>query len=337
MSSDKTEQPTPYKLREQRREGQIPQRKYSLEAGSTIVSTIVLFIMLSSFSVFALTMAGVVWNSVSKPWIEALRTIIPPIEKLGLLCLMMISIMGLFSLVFGLLLNKFNFSVRALSPKFQKLNPASNAKELFSLEKLHSFLIIFVYFLYMVVCLYVTITENVKNIIMDSVCGTRCLVNIFLDMLKKDIGYFLLLCLCIGVADYFIQSRLFLRRNKMSKQEVKREYKTREGDPHIKSTRKSLAINDAMLPNPREATHVLCGPEHLVAVIYYAGRGVPPFVIGKAKGPSVTRMRSFYKELGKPTIFVPSVALEFFKMAESGNYLPPRGLRLMEKIVQTLS
>ncbi|RCS21567.1 hypothetical protein DUT91_23290 [Phyllobacterium salinisoli] len=334
MSSDKTEKPTSQKLRQQRRDGQIPSHKNTAEAGSIIFATGILFLMLPALSVTALSMATVAWDSINGTWLEALRKIVPAISKLALLFLMSVALMAIFSLLLELLLNKFNFSARKLTPKFEKFNPFNNVKQLFSLDSLVSLLIKIVYFCFSLINLYFSIYNNTRDVISASTCGMRCLVGLYVNFLKINIGVFLLLCLCIGAADYIIQKRLFLRRNKMTKDEVKREYKTHEGDPHIKSARKSIAITDAMLPGPQQATHVIYGEQCLVAVIYHVGKTMGPFVIGTAKGPSVVRMCALYKELGIPTIFLPSVALDFFRMAELGNFLPPRSAHGMKKILQ---
>jgi flagellar biosynthesis protein FlhB len=56
----------------------------------------------------------------------------------------------------------------------------------------------------------------------------------------KAVGYAVLGCACLGALDWIVQMRLWKRRNKMSKDEVKREHRDREGDPQVKAIRKSL-------------------------------------------------------------------------------------------------
>lgn len=337
MSSDKTEQPTPHKLRELRREGQIPQRKNTLEAGNVIFSTIALVMTIQPLALVMLDIAGMVWDSASGTLDEELRNLIPAVEKLILFCLLLISSMALFSLLFGLFLNRFNFSTKPLKINIQQMNISSNIKKLFSIERLNILFNLFLYLTYLIIAIYVAVYKNLDDLIRASLCGTICILYFYLHIINMEISGLIILFMCIGVIDYAIQRGLFLRRNKMDKQEIKREHKNQEGDPHIKGTRRSIAINDATQPGPQQATHAVYSEQSLVAIIYDAGKGLRPFVVAKINGEGVARMCTFYRARGIPTVCLPSVARDFFCMARLGNYLPPGSASGMAKIIQELS
>ena len=76
----------------------------------------------------------------------------------------------------------------------------------------------------------------------------------------------------LAAADYFFQKWQHIKQLKMSKDEVKREYKEMEGDPQIKSKRKQLhqeMANNETMEQTRKSSVVVTNPTHLAIAIYY--------------------------------------------------------------------
>jgi type III secretory pathway component EscU len=71
----------------------------------------------------------------------------------------------------------------------------------------------------------------------------------------------------------------------------------------------------------------------LVALIFYPSAQLPPYVVFKAKGAKVPALCRKFRALKIPIVSLPSVALDFYRMAPPGQYLPPRSAPGMEKIM----
>ncbi len=112
--------------------------------------------------------------------------------------------------------------------------------------------------------------------------------------------------LVVAAADFFYQKKSMMKELKMSKDEVKREYKQDEGDPMYKHKRKEMhqefAFN-SMVKKARKATVVVVNPTHLaVALLYDRERGGAPQVVAKGQNLVAEQLRQIAKEEGIPIL-----------------------------------
>jgi type III secretion protein U len=85
----------------------------------------------------------------------------------------------------------------------------------------------------------------------------------------------------------------FFKKNRMSTEELRREHRELQGDPHIVGRRRQLALEvqySALEDRMRIATAVVFSARHAVA-LYYPGDGTLPMVIAKGSGEAVQRIR----------------------------------------------
>jgi type III secretion protein U len=141
----------------------------------------------------------------------------------------------------------------------------------------------------------------------------------------KVLGGALLLYFAVGPLDFGLQKLLFLRDQRMSKDEVKREYKEMEGDPEIKGKRKELAREYATSA-PKQtvpgATVVVTNPTHYaVALRYVPGVTLLPELVAKGADGEAMMIRRIAEEHGVPVISEPPLARALFKV-EVGDVVP---------------
>ncbi|MCY1740505.1 EscU/YscU/HrcU family type III secretion system export apparatus switch protein [Ensifer sp. SL37] len=337
MSGEKTEQPTKKKMDDQRKAGQIPQRKNAVEAILLFSAVFLLWALLPMFAVYAMFGLRTAFDSIRLDFDNALNLSFLSFRDLMRLSLIYCGSVALVASFSGIMFNRFNFSLRSLSPNIQKLNPVNNIKSILSISTLYNIIRILVLFLSISFALYIVTSMHAKDIANMAVCGRLCVVGLISKLL---ILVFILIIVCVSIMaaiDYFSQSIMFKNNNKMSKDDIKREYKDQEGDALIKSMRRSNALSDGALPNLKDATHVIYSDEHIVAVVFFPETGGAPFVVAKAKGPKSVRLLDEFKRLKVPAFKLPSVALDFYFMAIPGQYLPPRSAAGVEKLHRTLS
>lgn len=107
--------------------------------------------------------------------------------------------------------------------------------------------------------------------------------------------------LILSIVDYVYQKWQFLEDQKMSKEEIKQEYKNQEGDPHIKGrlrqAQRSISQKKGMKANVQEADVVVTNPIHLAVALKYDKNGhTAPVVVAKGSRLLAARIKEFAKE-----------------------------------------
>ncbi len=181
------------------------------------------------------------------------------------------------SIIINMLQFKFQISTKPLQPKFSKLNPVSGMKKLFSKEKIVELIKSIAKIILIMAVVYNTIKGDwvylVKFYQMPLTQAIELIGSIVINMGLKISLVFMV----IAFADLFYQRWKFHEDIKMSKQEVKDEYKNAEGDPQIKGKiRQKMreASQRRMMQDVPKADVVITNPTHYaVAIRYDANEG----------------------------------------------------------------
>lgn len=141
----------------------------------------------------------------------------------------------------------------------------------------------------------------------------------------------------LGGLDYFYQRYEWERSLRMSKEEIKEEHKSAEGDPLIKSrvrtAQRDLSRN-RMMAAVKTADVVVTNPTHLaVALKYDSTRMAAPFVVAKGAGLVAERIRELARHHGVPVVEHKFVARTIFKMVEIGKEIPADLYRAVAEIL----
>lgn len=177
------------------------------------------------------------------------------------------------------------FTLDPLIPKLDKLNPIQGFKNMFSkkqiIELLKSVLKISVtgYVVYGVV-------RDALGMVVGTVSGdARLTMAVMGELLYRVAVRVGLLFFLFAIFDVWFQRRSFMKDMMMSKDEVKREYKESEGDPHHKAKRKELhqeILESAAMENVKGADVVVTNPDHLaIALRYDSEKDQAPTVVAR--------------------------------------------------------
>lgn len=144
--------------------------------------------------------------------------------------------------------------------------------------------------------------------------------------------------LAIAAADYFFQRYQHTKQLRMSKDEVKREYKESEGDPQIKGKRRQLhqeLIANSQVQRTRKATVVVTNPTHLAIAIYYQeADNVLPTVIAKGEDHVAKRMIALAREEGIPVMQNIPLARAIYADVPVDRYIPPDLIEPMAEVLR---
>lgn len=328
--ADKTEEATPKKKSDSRDKGQIARSKDVSVAITMVVCTMLIsglwgmltngfkdvliyflkFPMLNDFSYMALN--NIVLTVAMKTGSYLLPFAIP------------IMIGGI---VASLLQTGFLVTLEPLKPSFGKLNPLTGMKNMFSKRSLLDLSKNLVVITIVAVIAYKYLAGNYQNILGIS--------NLYLPSLSNEVknlvvGIFKQICIVlviIAAIDYFFQVRIHNKEMKMTKQEVKEEFKQSEGDPQIKQKikqRQRELGTKRMMQSVADATVVITNPTHLAIALKYEEGGdmEAPKIVAKGADYIALKIKSVAKEHEVPIIENKPLARMMYDRVEIDDDVP---------------
>ncbi len=337
---EKTEEPTSKKLEDARQKGNVPKSQDASGFVTLLVGIIALVLLLSFMGERLIKLYIYYQNLIGIELTKELffKIVIHTMLQVILIILpVAISIMiaGILSNVmqFGFL-----FTTEPLMPNFGKINPIKGLANLFSLKKLVDsikiilkvsavFGVAFYFFLQFVKELPHTIFFPMFNQLL---------------WLKEKMlilaGVMLLLFLIIAIADIFIVRFQYFKGLRMSKQEVKDEFKQMEGDPRVKGRIRQLQMQAArkrMMQNIPTADVVITNPTHYaVALRYDKEKEKAPVVLAKGIDHLALRIRKIAAENGIQIVENPPLARELYKVCDVDSMIPAN---LFQAVAEVLS
>lgn len=233
---------------------------------------------------------------------------------------------------------KFQISTKPLQPKFSKLNPVSGMKKLFSKEKIVELIKSIAKIILIMAVVYNTIKGDwvylVKFYQMPLTQAIELIGSIVINMGLKISLVFMV----IAFADLFYQRWKFHEDIKMSKQEVKDEYKNAEGDPQIKGKiRQKMreASQRRMMQDVPKADVVITNPTHYaVAIRYDANEGSAPKVLAKGADFVAQKIKEIARENNVEIVENKPLARMLYANVEIGQEVPPE---LYQSVAEVLA
>lgn len=288
FSDDKTEEATPKKKSDSRKKGQLPRSK-DIGLAITLIAITLVIITLSGFIVTnfknnIIYFLGNVSNiELTEGELKQINLLV--LGKIFIVMMPVILPIMIAGVVSSLIQTGFLVVKDAIKPSFGKLNPINGFKNMFSKKSLVELLKNLILITVVIYIAYSYIKDNFNEIMQ---IGSIYLPSLGVEIKGLITGIFIKICIfliVISVIDYIVQYILFQKEIKMSKQEVKEEYKQMEGDPQIKSKikQKQREISQRrMMESVKDATVVITNPTHLaVAIKYTEGEMQAPRLLAK--------------------------------------------------------
>lgn len=229
-------------------------------------------------------------------------------------------------LLINLLQTKGNISAEKLKFNLQKLNPVTNAKNLFSMKRLFEAFKSIVKIVLAVVIGYSVIHAHLDVITVAGLKGPMHYIDTF-GKIAFELGVKLICALLIlAMLDYIYQRHEHEKKLMMTRHEVKEDYKQAEGDPLIKQRRRQRAREIAMTRMLREvpgADVVVTNPVEVAVALRYEDGDMPaPTVVAKGKGRIAERMRELAEQFEVPIYPDPPLARALYAACDVGDLIP---------------
>ena len=310
--ADKTEEATPKKLSDARKEGQVA-RSQEL---STAVMLLTFFLVIKVFVGFIgtrfLNGFGDVYQAIDVYVADEFGAatgsafLRDGLVDILLICLPVFCVAVLVAFVVTVAQVKWQVTTKPLKPKFSKFNPINGFKRIFSKDKLFELIKDVIKIALIFYVAYSDLKEAAETV--------SVLYDFSLNQAVVYIGDFVIdlgiklsaIYLIVGVADYIYQKLKFKKDLKMSKQEVKDEYKQQEGDPQVKGRIKSKmreVSQRRMMQKLPEADVVITNPTHFACAIKYDKEvSEAPVLIAKGADYLAQKIKDVAKENNIPIV-----------------------------------
>lgn len=327
MSSEKTEQPTEHKIRKAREDGQVAKSKDFTQAllvgalfGYMLVDAESIIRTLTEMMRFPAQLYGM-------SFLDALRIELDQMLLSAAKLLLPFLLLGIVIAIFGEMMQTGALlAFKVLIPKGERLNPASNVKQVFSMKNLVEFIKSIIKIVFLGVLVTIVIRDALNDLILLPSSGLVAAGVAVADMLKTLVIHSFIGFAVIALGDLAFQRYNHRKQLMMSMDEIKREYKQLEGDPHMKGHRKSMAKEIAMgemVIKTRKSSAVVTNPTHLAVALYYEPDRTPlPVVVAKGKDALAYQMVQAARECGIPVMQNITLARGLTASARIDQYIP---------------
>lgn len=298
--SEKTEQATPYKLKKAREQGQVSK---STELNTCIVLLVLLGIIagfwektlrqIESLSIHLLNMSHHTAFNV-KTMANLQHFLLSKITGLWL----PLSLTGIITIIVSTIAQTgFVWSTKSLSPNFKRMNLMQGFKRLFSTKLLFESGKNILKSIFALLLLSISIRHELPVFLNMMHTSPMQLPQQCMHIFFKITFELLALLSTLALVDTYYTRWKFSKDQRMSKQEIKEEYKSREGDPQIKSKIKQLQQQlrqkTASLKQVKTADVLITNPTHLAIALQYDKERMPsPKVVCKAQGELAKQVKT---------------------------------------------
>ena len=341
MAGEKTEKATPKKRRDERKKGNVFLSKDAVTAVSLIASFYALKVFASTIFTGVQDLVRRYISLAGTTEVFASSDIATTFTDLGLVflkCAMpLVLVSALVAVVVTMAQTKMLFSPKAFAPKFNRINPLNGIKKMFSMRAIVELL---KSLFKIVVLLYVVYTVLIDEVVtlptlidMTPVSAINKTGEIIMDVvLKSGIAFVFL-----AAADYLYQWWDYEKNMKMSKQEIKDEYKQIEGNPQIKGRQRNLQqqrSRQRMMQNVPEADVVIRNPTHFaVALKFDRDKDRAPRVVAKGMDQLALRIVKVAEENDVYVTEDKPLARALYDAVEVGDEIPEEFYKAIAKIL----
>ncbi len=252
------------------------------------------------------------------------------------LCVMFIVLIGI-----GVLQVGKGFAVASLKPKMSRLSPKQGIKKIFSVQAIVEFIKVLLKTAVLCVSIYLIFKNHVYDIKNWTHLTMQQMMLIFEQLLLKLFALVLVILFFLGIGDYLYQRYQHHKKLRMTKQEVKEEFKDIEGDPVIKQRIRQLRADrsrNRMMQDVETATVVVTNPTHFsVALAWDPETMSAPRVVAKGQDFIALKIREIAKNKNIPVIENPPVARALFSRVDLNQEIPPDYYKAVADIIRLVT
>ncbi len=340
LMSEKTEPATEKKLEKAREKGQVP---HSRDLASAFAFAFGLVALIVNAATIEQHMRAILQHALVATSAPAHDRIGAALHAAGAMVTDALWIVGPVlaasaagSLVGGFAHVGFNLSFEPVTPKPEKLDPVEGVKRIFSLRSLFEVFKSLVVAVFVGWMLYQAVLALLPILVFSGYGEPAAIGQTAWNSLLRLMLPCAALFVVLGSLDFVVQRLLFLKEQKMTKDEVKREWKEDEGDPQLKGERKAIA-REIAFSSPKAAVAtadaVVVNPTHYAVALRYApDECALPVVVARGVDAEAAEIRQAAQEAGVPVIGNPPLARALYAAGDGATVPEP----LLEAVAAVL-
>ncbi len=323
---ERSEKATPKRVKKARRDGQIGNTP---EIGSWAALLVAAFLLpgiaRSLLATASRTLLGVGGIIRSPEPGRAMALAADGMRSAGLVVLPLGLVFALMSILSVATQGGFWFATGLLKPKFSRLNPLHGLKRMFGGQAWWQLTKALLKSTVLGAVVYFSVRHLVPTIMGSGSLPLQILVQQAVDAALNLVRDAAIAGLIMALADFAVVKKRNNKQLKMTKQEIKDEYREAEGDPHVRSARRSRQMamrRNRMLKDVATADVVVVNPTHVaVALRYEPGRGAPR-VVAKGADNIAAKIREQADKHRVPMVTDVPLARTLYKSCEVGQEIP---------------
>jgi flagellar biosynthetic protein FlhB len=336
--SQKTEKPTPKRLREAREKGQVAKSPDLTAWISMLIASQMLKITVANGAKTFRTMFENMGRAAAKPdtgsaskfAADSAKSAVMLIAPFLILLMLIVIVVGLSQV--GLKPN-----LKRLKPEFGRLNVMKGLKKLFSpqsyweLAKSIMKITVLVVVAWPAISHITQVFTSKQGDSLDKIAGLTATTAL---TIIRNVS---VAALVVAAADYIVQRRRTMKDISMTKQEVKDEYKQNEGNPEVRQairSRQAAIGRNRMIGLVGGADVVVVNPTHYAVALKYDVVQGAPQVIAKGAGVMAKRIRAEAETHNVPIVHEPVLTRTLYKSCNLGAFIP---VELYEAVAQVLA
>lgn len=338
QGADKTEKPTPKKIRDARKEGNVAKSK---ELTSTV--------LVLGWIAGAWMLMGFMHTRISALFDQSLEAVGAPffetLPRLGYLAFQTLLWLTLPLMLLAMLLAAVTeflqvgpiASMKKLTPNLDKLNPAEGVKKMFSMDNLVELVKSVLKSAALLGIGYVVLRGMLEGLLKLPYMTPAAMGSAIWHALKWIVIWTVAVFFFVSALDVWYQKFSYIKKLKMSRRDIKQEVKENEGDPYVKQRRKQLHqewSQQNMLSSVRKSSVVVTNPTHIaIALQYEHGETELPVVVAKGEGHFAEMIKQAAEEAGVPILQNIPLARGLNEKVELDDYI---GNEFFEAVAEVL-
>jgi flagellar biosynthetic protein FlhB len=344
---EKTEPATQKKLSDARKEGKVAKSKELTSAFDLIVLFLVLKIFVSYvgerlIGIFTYVYANMAdFLKVNRGYLstKAISTLMISLILKWLLIVLPFFLFGIaITLIISIFQVGWKVSTKPMEPKLSKFNPINGFQRIFSKDSLFNLLLCIVKIILIAITAYTCIKDKQDELFILYSISLKQAIALIGDIIINTGLRISIVYMIVGIADFIYQKWKFKDEMKMTKQEVKDEYKNTEGDPQIKGRQRRKmqeASQRRMMQDVPKADVVITNPTHLaVALKYDAETNRAPILLAKGEDYLAQKIKEAARENHIEIVENKPLARMIYHNVEIGAEIPPE---LYQSVAEVLA
>jgi flagellar biosynthetic protein FlhB len=237
----------------------------------------------------------------------------------------------------SLLQTGLRFTPDKLKPELSKISPRKGFERIYGPDGLMQFVKSLVKVLMTGAIAWWVLKPFLPQLAQLSALDPAAILPFSIDVLKRLVFAVAALTLVVAGIDWLWQRQRFLTRQRMTREEVKEDFRQTEGDPHVKARQRQIRHERArrrMMQAVPDATVVVMNPTHYaVALKYEQGQAAAPVCVAKGLDSLALKIRAVAEEAGVPVVEDPPLARALYAAVDLDEMIPPAHYEAIAKII----